>query len=55
MTDGVLLSVPRRKLLAGFGFAAIGGATGRAIGSPVLARSQEKSGAVAAKSFIPFQ
>src|ERR1700746_39288 len=32
MTDDALLSVPRRKLLAGLGAAAIGGVTGRAVG-----------------------
>jgi hypothetical protein len=48
MTDDVLFSVPRRKLLAGLGAAAIGGVTASAIGRAAPARAQEsKSGGVA--------
>jgi 2-haloacid dehalogenase len=47
MTDDVLLSLPRRKLLAGLGAAAIGGVMVSAVGRAAPARAQEsKSGAV---------
>jgi 2-haloacid dehalogenase len=47
MTDDVLFSVPRRKLLAGFGTAPISGVAARVAGRAAPARAQEsKSGAV---------
>jgi 2-haloacid dehalogenase len=45
MTDDALLSVPRRKLLAGLGAAAIGGVTGRAVG-PAWAQTSKSSAVV---------
>jgi len=45
VTDDALLSVPRRKLLAGLGAAAIGGVTGRAVG-PACAQTSKSSAVV---------
>jgi len=45
VTDDALLSVPRRKLLAGLGAAAISGVTGRAVG-PACAQTSKSSAVV---------
>jgi len=54
MTDDVPLSVPRRKLLAGLGAAAIGGVTGRAVGRAAPARAQGSESGAVAPSILAF-
>ncbi len=54
MTDDVLLSVPRRKLLARLGAVAIGGVMASAVGRAAPARAQESKGSAVVPSILAF-
>jgi 2-haloacid dehalogenase len=54
MTDDLLLSMSRRRLLAGLGTAAAGGVTASAVGKAVPARAQESKGGAVVPSILAF-
>lgn len=54
MTDDLLLSMSRRRLLAGLGTAAAGGVTASAVGKAVRARAQESKGGAVVPSILAF-
>src|SRR5260370_18961457 len=54
MTDDVLRSVPRRKLLARLGAVAIGGVMASAVGRAAPARAQESKGSAVVPSILAF-